>query len=426
MSNTSQTVPISKLSGWDKNPRGIKKDDYNRLKKQIQDLGVYKPLLVNEEYIVLGGNMRLKVLQDLGVENVWVSIVKASTPEMMAKYALSDNDEAGYYDEQQLAELLQPLEINLDEYRVNLGKPISINELLAKFGPDVIEDEPPALEEEAVSKRGEIYQLGRHRLMCGDATSKEDVERLMDGKKADMVVTSPPYWLGFEYEQEKNEEDILVHIEKVSEILSDTTNGRIIINTANIASITKNEKIFGKKQVGLIIDLWRDALNSNGYLLRNIRIWAKDGGMRPSAEGDSVDMHWEYIAEFLDAGFSANFYKENAVWKGQNRIGNWANQWSMSGLWINIKGNARSNGHVAAFPVEIPWRLLQLYSNKGDIVLEPYGGSGTTLIACEETNRTCFMMELDPKYCDVIRKRYANFINKGDIWQEITPLINNQ
>lgn len=134
MNNTSQTVSIKKLTGWDKNPRGIKKDDYNRLKKQIQDLGVYKPLLVNEDYVVLGGNMRLKVLTDLGVENVWVSVVKASTPEMMAKYALSDNDEVGYYDEQQLAELLTPLEINLDDYRVNLGKPISITELLAKFG----------------------------------------------------------------------------------------------------------------------------------------------------------------------------------------------------------------------------------------------------------------------------------------------------
>lgn len=135
MNNTSETVSIKKLTGWDKNPRGIKKDDYNRLKKQIQDLGVYKPLLVNEDYVVLGGNMRLKVLTDLGVENVWVSVVKASTPEMMTKYALSDNDEAGYYEEQALAELLMPLEINLDDYRVNLGKPISITELLAKFGP---------------------------------------------------------------------------------------------------------------------------------------------------------------------------------------------------------------------------------------------------------------------------------------------------
>ena len=249
----------------------------------------------------------------------------------------------------------------------------------------------------------------KHTLICGDSTKIETYAKILEKSKADMVVTSPPYWVGFAYEQEKNEEEIKNHIRDVSVNLSVHTNGRIIINTANIASVTISQKIFGKKQVDLLIDRWRDELNLNGYLARHIRIWAKEGQVRPSSNSDSVDMHWEYIGEFLDNGFSANFVKEDAIWRGQNKIGEWANKWSMSGLWLGVKGNARDNGHVASFPVEIPWRLIQLYSNQGDIVLEPYGGSGTTLIACEQLKRNAKLIELDTNYCDLIINRYIKF-----------------
>ena len=196
-----ETWPISKLKENPHNARGIKTKDFERLKRQIKKHGIYKPLLVNEDGLVIGGNMRLKAYQDLGITEVDVSIVSAKTEAEILALGLSDNDRAGYYEEQALAELIQEygIEIGLDDYKVDLGQSLSLTDILNQFAPDIEEDEPPEVAEgEPESKLGEVYQLGKHRLMCGDATKIEDVEKLMGGVKADMVFTDPPY--GVEYE----------------------------------------------------------------------------------------------------------------------------------------------------------------------------------------------------------------------------------
>lgn len=134
--SSTETRKVDELAPWDKNPRGINKDDFERLKRQITNLGIYKPLLINKDNVVLGGNMRLKAYQDLGIEEVEVSVVDAQTPKRMLEYALSDNDRAGYYEDQQLAELVASVpDIDLGDYKVDMGKPISIGELLQQLGP---------------------------------------------------------------------------------------------------------------------------------------------------------------------------------------------------------------------------------------------------------------------------------------------------
>lgn len=134
-------VPLALLRNWDKNPRSITTKDFTRLKKQIQKLGVYVPLVINEDNIVLSGNMRLRAFQDLGYESVWVTVVKAQDEQTMLEYALSANDRAGIYDEQALAELVSAVpDIALDDYKVDLGEPIDLEELLKRFSP---EDEKP-------------------------------------------------------------------------------------------------------------------------------------------------------------------------------------------------------------------------------------------------------------------------------------------
>lgn len=159
------TVDISKLSNWDKNPRGIKKDDFKRLKSQIKELGLYKPFLVERtEHIVLGGNMRLRACNELGITKVPVTYVDAPTDELKIKYALSDNDRAGYYEEDQLAELVLSVPgLELQDYKVDLGQLTSIEDMLKQFAPDEVEeDEAPEVDETEVhSKLGEVYQLGR-------------------------------------------------------------------------------------------------------------------------------------------------------------------------------------------------------------------------------------------------------------------------
>ena len=134
-------VPISSVVPWDKNPRGIKTEDFERLKKQILKLGVYKPLVCyrnGKKYVVLGGNMRIRALNELGVREVEISLVKPKTEAEKIEFALSDNDRAGYYEQEQLAELILPYvkDINFADFKVDIGGAVDLKKLLENFGPD--------------------------------------------------------------------------------------------------------------------------------------------------------------------------------------------------------------------------------------------------------------------------------------------------
>ena len=246
-------------------------------------------------------------------------------------------------------------------------------------------------------------------MMCGDATEKSDVERLMGGQKADMVFTSPPYWVGLEYENEQQKQEIIHHIDKSSKNMAMATNKRIVINTGNISSITTAERITGKKQPVLLIDWWLDSLNKNNFLLRHIRVWSKMGGIKPNRSIDKIDMHWEYImnttTEDYDGGFISTFYQEDTK---PSQIPN-KDTWAVKGIWNDIQGNARQSGHIASYPIILVARYVMMYVGVGDIVYDPYGGSGTTTIACEQLKRKCYMMEIDPIYCSVIIERWEKY-----------------
>jgi len=176
-----QLKKISDLREWDKNPRSISKDGYARLKKQIQTLKLFKPFIITPDGEVLGGNMRFKVVKELGIKEVPVSIVEPKTEDEKLAYALADNDRAGVYDSDLLANLTAEfLDFEWKDYSIDLKEPTNLQDLLDQF-KEVIEDDVPDVLTEAISKVGEVYQLGRHRLMCGDATKIGDVENLMDG-----------------------------------------------------------------------------------------------------------------------------------------------------------------------------------------------------------------------------------------------------
>jgi len=194
-------VPISQVIPWEKNPRGIKTQDYERLKRQILKLGIYKPLVCcreNGKYVVLGGNMRIRALKELGVKEVEISIVKPKNEAQKIEYALSDNDRAGYYEEEKLAELVFPYmaKLELDDFKVDIGRSVELKSILEDFGPDFDEKAnivPEIDDSPAKTKRGQIFQLGRHRLMCGDSGVEADVDRLLNRASVHLVNTDPPY-----------------------------------------------------------------------------------------------------------------------------------------------------------------------------------------------------------------------------------------
>lgn len=378
---------ISELKEWDKNPRTISKDAFDRLKYQVEKLKDYKPLLITPDNVVIGGNMRLKAYRELGIKETMVSVVDPKNENEKWEYALSDNDHVGATDSDMLANEMPNLDIEWSKYAVDIKEPTNLQELLNQFKP-VEEDEAPEVGQgEAVSKLGEVYQLGRHRLMCGDSTKIEDVEKLMDGKKADMVFTDPPYGMDLDTDFSKikgTENSPNAKGYKYDKVIGDD-------KPFNYQDFTW---IDCKEQFWWGADYYARTLSEDGSWF----VWLKRNEADSEMLGNEFEMCW-----------SKQRHRKEIIRK----------------RWVGF--NAIENGDKRVHPTQKPIELCAWFINKfsqpEQKIVDLFGGSGSTLIACEQTNRTCFMMELDPKYVDVIRKRYAKFIGKEEEWQTITPII---
>lgn len=307
--------------------------------------------------------------------------------QAVLEYGIADNDESGHYTNDILS-LADQFNINLDDYAVRLDDAPTLAELIGTEESDIKEDEAPEVDETqpAKSELGKVYQIGRHRLMCGDATKIEDVEKLMNGQKADMVFTDPPYGVDFQSnmrtESEKfdviKNDDVLL-TEWIAPALSYSTGWFLFCTTWKVLA------------------QWLE-IGKNIGELSNMIIWDKGGGGIGDLE-HTLSTDYEIILAY-NRGNTIVGKREGSVWS----IG---------------KDDANSYNHPTQKPVSLSAFAIRALS-KGDI-LDLFGGSGSTLIACEQTNRDCYMMELDPKYCDVIRKRYAKFIDKADEWESATP-----
>ncbi len=418
-------VPISKVVPWEKNPRGIKAKDFDRLKKQILRLGVYKPLVCYQEtgrYVVLGGNMRLAALKELGVREVEVSIVEPKTEAEKVEFNISDNDRSGYYEEDKLAELVFPhlAKIDLGAFKVDLGEALDLKGVIERFGPNEVDDfadDVPAIDDKpAVTKPGDLFTLGRHRLLCGDSTSVEDMSRLMAGKLADLVFTSPPYNCDIaynEYPDKKSKEDYLAFIRKAMETcFRALADGRFIGWNIGVSP-----KTFCHLQGGLLEDV--------GFTFFRHICWAKPGipypifnlteknpvagNYRPNYQHEIIYLFTKGVAQFRGTIIPDKYY-QNDVWTvpqmlatvdlktvGRKRMG-----------FKEQKGHCVKE-HPAAFPVRFAEGAVGHLTSEGEVILDPFLGAGSSLIAAQKLGRACYGMEIDPKYCDLIIRRYAEY-----------------
>ena len=393
----SEYRKTSDLTLWDDNPRNIKPKDFERLKKQIQELGQYKPLLITGDGTVIGGNMRLRAYMDLGIEDIWVSVVNPKDDNQMLAYALSDNDRAGYYDDDLLANLSSAYpDFEWGDYAVDLAPPTTLDDL---FKTEVEEDEAPEVDEtaEPVSKLGEVYQLGRHRLMCGDSTKIEDVEKLMNGQKADMVFTDPPYGMDLDTDY------------------SSLNSKPEFVAEKHLKSMQGNsyDKVIGDDE----------PFNYQEYMWLECKEqfwWGGDYYAKTLPDGGSWFV-WDKRNdnEQLDKMFGSQF---ELCWSKQKH-----KRELVRVQWAGVFGTEQEFDHKRHHPTQKPIKLsswfIDKFSKEQDKIIDLFGGSGSTLIACEQLQRTCYMMELDPKYCDVIRKRYAKFIGKEETWEEVSPRV---
>lgn len=413
---------IERLQEWDKNPRSITTKDFERLKKQIQELGQYKPILVTADGIVLGGNMRLKAYRDLGVKKIWVSVVKPKDENEMFKYALSDNDRAGYYETDLLANLVPNYELDWNDYAVDIKEPETMQALIDRF-KELNEDEVPEVDETTVvSKQGEIYQLGPHRLLCGDATKSKDVEKLMNGVKADLVFTDPPYNVNYDYNVRYFDGRKKRTGEQWKPIFNDKRSSKefyefIKAAFTNAYTVSKDSCPFYCWYASANDTEFRTGIKEAGWHVSQTLMWLKENITFSTGQ----DYHRIYEPCFFGWKKGNKRFVNKAYGKWSELIIlNFENFLDQLDVIYQKRDKAQTYEHPTQKPVRLTERALKKHSLPEFVVLDLFGGSGSALIACEQMDRKCYMMELDPKFCDVIRKRYARFIGKEDQWEMIT------
>jgi len=397
-------VKISDLKPSEYNPRKADKKQCEDLDKSIEEFGLVEPMVVNKakgrENIIIGGHFRVRRAKKKGFKEVPVVYVDIPDIKREKELNLRLNKNTGEWDFDLLA--------NFDE---ELLENVGFENLGEIFQTEVEEDDVPELaKDEPESKIGEVYQLGRHRLMCGDATKTEDVEKLMDGKKADMVFTDPPY--NVKYEGKTSDK---------LKISNDSFKTKMAFYQFLYESISAMRP-FVKGDVYICMSsselhtLQKAFVDCGGHWSTFI-IWVKNhftfGRSNYQRQYEPILYGW--------------FDGSSHYWSGNRKLGDVVKQEDANidddgNVWVRadnvstdvweIDRPSVSKQHPTMKPVKLCTRGITNSSKRGDIVLDTFGGSGSTLIACEQTKRTCYMMELDPRYCDVIKKRYNNFIKK--------------
>jgi len=367
---------VDEIIPYVNNPRKISQNAIDNVASSIKNFGFKVPIIIDKDNEIVAGHTRILAAKKLGMEEVPCIVADDLTDTQVKAFRIADNKTAEFSEWD-----FDLLEVELE----GLGDEFTgfdIDELGELFNDDteVIEDdfdeEPP---EEPISKRGDIWQLGRHRLMCGDSTSEEDVAKLMNGVKADMVFTDPPYGMNLDTDYSKMEGNGRKG-KTYSKVIGDNEDFKDDL----IETVFKNFNYC--KEIFLWgVDYYFDLIPNfkNGNLI----VWDKT----LQTNGDA-----DYNSEF-ELLWTKNRHKKEVIHF------NWFRYFGLS------QQDIKTREHPTQKPLQVITPFIEKYSNENDIIVDIYGGSGSTLIACEQLNRICYMMELDPKYVDVIVNRYISF-----------------
>lgn len=387
------------IEGLPKNPRKISKENLEKLKKSVQDapeMLQLRELIVVEngdEFVVIAGNQRLEAAKAVGMKSVPCKVLPADTdPAKLREYAIKDNLPFGEDDWEVIASDWDTSE--LEEWGMNV--PIEWKEN-NKAEED---DFDQSAEVESVCQNGDIWQLGKHRLMCGDSTDAGDVALLMDGEKADMVFTDPPYGVSIgDKNKLLNEKKGKHGIEK--NIKNDTLPPDQLYNVlvkamTNIRESCKDDASYyvsspqgGELGLMMMMMMMKEA----GLPVRHMLIWCKNS---PTFSLGRLDYDYQHEPIFYTWTKSHHNY----------RCGDFRTT-----IWTYDKPR-KCDLHPTMKPVDLVANCMKDATKEGDSCLDLFGGSGTTLIAAEQLNRKCYMMELDPHYCDVIIARWEKLTGK--------------
>jgi DNA modification methylase len=388
---------IQEIKSNPNNPRIIKDHKFKQLVKSIQDFPQMlelRPIVIDENNMVLGGNMRLKACLEAGLTDVPVIHANNLSEEKKKEFIVKDNVGYGEWDWDDLANNWDALE--LTEWGLDI--PNFDAEVLEAQEDDFAAPEG-GIETDIVL--GDLFEIGEHRLLCGDSTDSDQVAKLMNGQKADMVFTSPPYNSGDVamrgggkfafgktgaktlYENYKDDKTPQEYFDFCISILNNIS---LIVNELHSIFWNVSYNANSRDDYGKIV-----FADVNPFRVKETIIWNKGVAIPITSEG-ILSRNSEFI--FLMS--NGNKYLTN------QKIGEHSVYWN---TWNISSSGSQKNEHKACFPVELPFKAIEDFSKSDSIIYEPFTGSGTTIVAAHQLKRKCYAMELDPKYCQVIVDR---------------------
>ena len=385
-------LPLKELKPAAYNPRKkLKKGDkeYEKIKQSLLKFGYVDPILVNEDLTVIGGHQRLTVLKDLDYETAKCVIVDLPKEDEKA-LNIALNKITGQWDEALLADLL--LDLQESDFNLDLTgfEPPEIDDILSNVHDKELSEDEFDVEEElkkpTVSRHGDIWQLGKHRVICGDSTKAETYKQLLDDRKANLVVTDPPYNVDVEETAGKILNDNMSDGDFYQFLLSMFT--QVENHMEDDASIY----VFHADTEGLN---FRKAFKDAGFYLSGCCIWKKNS---------------------LVLGRSPYQWQHEPCLYGWKKKGKhqWFSDRKQTTIWEYDRPKS-SKDHPTMKPIQLMAYPIQNSSMRGTIVLDPFLGSGSTLIAADQTGRVCYGIELDEKFVDVIVKRYIEVTGDTEV-----------
>ena len=380
-----QLVPLSKLVPYVNNARTHSPEQLAKLRSSLREFGFINPVIIDRDFNVIAGHGRIAAAKEEGITEVPCVFVDYLTEAQKKAYILADNRmalDAGWDEELLRIEIESLQSADFDVSLTGFGED-EIADLFAGDGEKDVKDDDfdlsAALEKAAFVERGDIWKVGRHRLVCGDATSAEDVAALMDGKKANLIVTDPPYNVAF-----KSGSGLSIQNDSMENGEFYTFLYNSFQNMAEHLEKGGAAYVFHADTEGLN---FRKAFVDAGFHLAGVCIWVKN-----SLVLGRSDYQWQH--EPVLYGFLKN---------GKHP---WYSDRKQTTIW-NYDKPKRNKNHPTSKPLDLLGYPISNSSQENAIVLDTFGGSGSTLMACEQTDRICHMMELDEKYASVILRRYV-------------------
>ena len=380
-----QLVPLGKLVPYINNARTHSPEQLAKLRSSLREFGFINPVIIDRDYNIIAGHGRVLAAKEEGIMEVPCVFVDYLTEAQKKAYILADNRmalDAGW-DEELLRIEIESLQGEDFDVSLTGFEEQELADLFAIEGDKAAKDDDfdlsAALEKASFVERGDLWIVGRHRLLCGDATRTEDVERLMDGKKANLIVTDPPYGVSFkssdgltiQNDSMKDEEFYIFLLTAFQCMAEHLENGG-------------SSYVFHADTEGLN---FRKAFIDAGFHLAGVCIWVKN-----SLVLGRSDYQWQHEPVLFG-------------WKKGGKH-SWYSDRRQTTIW-NYDKPKRNKNHPTSKPLDLLGYPICNSSQENAIVLDSFGGSGSTLMACEQLNRICHMMELDEKYASVILRRYV-------------------